>query len=268
VRAPFVQPNPVIPLRMTAFITPASSIRGDLATAFDIDEEVVRSGPYLAHYRQLVSRQRGRGDRGDEDVHEEAVQEDEVLLVASRSPVVVPTAAVLDTSQAAPNEGHSLEPEDVGMLDTSLQSTTNAVDGVEAHVDEILQLERSEGSRNKSQQREDQQRAAQMDAAQTHEEQPADDSQNGLQNVRHFVGVGVRDEAGADPDEVGVASMQVPVDNWQRQFELMRRQQEVNIAQRGQAEQANMILYEDDRHLRIEQRHLREEMYRLQGRGR
>ncbi len=43
------------------------SAGGDLDRSLGVDEELVRSGPYLSHYREMVSRQRGADGRNRQD---------------------------------------------------------------------------------------------------------------------------------------------------------------------------------------------------------
>src|SRR4051812_30924766 len=71
------------------------SAGGDLDRSLGVDEELVRSGPYLSHYREMVSRQRGADGHNREEVPSILSEE---TVTSAASPKKSPSATSSSSS--------------------------------------------------------------------------------------------------------------------------------------------------------------------------
>ncbi len=83
------------------------SAGGDLDRSLGVDEELVRSGPYLSHYREMVSRQRGADGRNRQQVpfilSEETATASTLRGSVSSPPATLTQSASATTKRSSPS---------------------------------------------------------------------------------------------------------------------------------------------------------------------
>ena len=82
------------------------STGGDLDRSLGVDEELVRSGPYLSHYREMVSRQRGVDGRNRQELPS-ILSEETATASTLRGSVSSPPAALTMSASASTKRSSS-----------------------------------------------------------------------------------------------------------------------------------------------------------------